>query len=372
MIAVDDVSVVDEDSEVVIDVQANDLNIGGGDETTFLFSDPVHGELELLDNDSIRYIPNSDYNGIDTFSYEVCNGEEPIPSCDIALVIVTVNPIPDVPIAINDTVETNIQTPILVDVLENDTNFDAEGLEPLIVSDPAHGLASVIGSNIQYTPNDLFTGPDSLQYAACKIGSSVFCDTAWLFIDVLQLNFFAPEAMDDQYEVSIGSETLLDVLANDTDADGDELFIQSLDFGLLNGVVEIVDNNLLYLAVSSGNDSLEYVVCDVNIPSLCDTAKVSVAVIDVRVPNSFSPNSDGINDVLQIQGLDSYPGFTFSVYNRYGQIVYVTTDPVFQWDGSVNQDSFLPSGIVNDGTYFYVLDLGGGLKPETGMIVIKK
>ena len=55
MIAVDDVVTVNEDEEVVIDVQFNDINLGGGLTTTFLYTTPPNGSLELLDNDSIRY-----------------------------------------------------------------------------------------------------------------------------------------------------------------------------------------------------------------------------------------------------------------------------------------------------------------------------
>jgi gliding motility-associated-like protein len=372
MFAIDDVAFTDEDAFVVIDVQANDENIGGGDETTFLFSFPPNGSLELLDNDSIRYTPDPNFFGVDTFSYEVCNGEEPIPSCGIGFVLVTVGPLPDFPIALNDTVSTLIETPLFIDVLENDINLDSEALVALPVVDAENGTAILTGSEFLYSPDFLFTGIDSFSYAACKTGSTVYCDTATVVVEIMPTNFFAPVAVDDQYEIFIGEEIDMAVLANDTDEDGDALYINGLVYTMLNGTVSYNDAIVTYSNLNGFNDSLHYIVCDLNTPQLCDTGRIKVKVIDVRVPDSFSPNGDGINDQIMVEGLDIYPGFTFSVFNRLGQLVFETGDPGFVWNGTVNQDSFLPTDIVSDGTYFYVLDLSEGSDPKTGTIVVKR
>ncbi|HEY6503760.1 MAG TPA: PKD domain-containing protein [Chitinophagaceae bacterium] len=81
------------------------------------------------------------------------------------------------------------------------------------------------------------------------------------------------------------------------------------------------------------------------------------------IPNIFSPNNDGINDKWVIEHLESYPGCTIQLYNRYGQMVqrFVNYTP---WDGKINgQDAPL-------GTYYYIIDPKSGRKPITGFVDI--
>ncbi len=68
------------------------------------------------------------------------------------------------------------------------------------------------------------------------------------------------------------------------------------------------------------------------------------------VPNAFSPNGDGKNEILQVRlNCPGFTAFRFSIYNRYGQRVFESTDPDRGWDG-------LQQGNKADvGTYFYLL-----------------
>ncbi len=65
-----------------------------------------------------------------------------------------------------------------------------------------------------------------------------------------------------------------------------------------------------------------------------DTVIVTVNFMDiVDVPNSFSPNGDGLNDILYVKGV-GITDMTFRVYNRYGELIYETTDQKEGWDGT--------------------------------------
>lgn len=85
---------------------------------------------------------------------------------------------------------------------------------------------------------------------------------------------------------------------------------------------------------------------------VCGTAsdKVVVRVLgQVVVPNTFTPNGDGINDSWQIKGLSAYLDCRVTVYNRYGQIVFSQKGYNTPWDGRYNNNS-LPAG-----TYYYII-----------------
>lgn len=84
------------------------------------------------------------------------------------------------------------------------------------------------------------------------------------------------------------------------------------------------------------------------------------------VPNSISPNGDGINDTWKIQGAESYTSADFSVFNRYGERVFYSRGYTLEFDGSV-KDRHLPAGV-----YYYVIDLNGDCPNLTGSLTIIK
>jgi gliding motility-associated-like protein len=85
-----------------------------------------------------------------------------------------------------------------------------------------------------------------------------------------------------------------------------------------------------------------------------------------EVPNAFSPNGDGINDNWVIKYLESYPGATIDVYNRYGQPVFKSVGYDNPWNGLYN-GSPLPIG-----TYYYIINPKNGRKTITGSVTILK
>lgn len=94
------------------------------------------------------------------------------------------------------------------------------------------------------------------------------------------------------------------------------------------------------------------------------TASVAVKVVDkFSVPNTFTPNGDGVNDTWKIDALASYPGATTQVFNRYGTMVFEARGYQNPWDGTYN-GSRLPSG-----TYYYKIDLKNG-KVYSGWVQI--
>jgi gliding motility-associated-like protein len=86
---------------------------------------------------------------------------------------------------------------------------------------------------------------------------------------------------------------------------------------------------------------------------------------DFEIFDGFSPNSDGNNDFWNIKNIQQYPEAMVRVYNRWGNLVYESGKgyPV-PWDGKYKGDEVPP------GAYFYIIDLGGGLKPKSGSLTL--
>ncbi len=84
-----------------------------------------------------------------------------------------------------------------------------------------------------------------------------------------------------------------------------------------------------------------------------------------EIPNVFSPNGDGINDTWNIKYLESYPGATIEVYNRYGQIIYRSLGYSKPWDGRISSGTALPIG-----TYYYIINPKNSRAQMTGAVTI--
>jgi gliding motility-associated-like protein len=84
------------------------------------------------------------------------------------------------------------------------------------------------------------------------------------------------------------------------------------------------------------------------------------------IPNAFSPNNDGLNDRVEF-ALTAVQRFSFQVFNRWGEKVFETNNPVSFWDGRLNGQD-LP-----EGSYVYrleVVDLAGRAQNRSGSIML--
>ncbi|MEO6305921.1 MAG: gliding motility-associated C-terminal domain-containing protein, partial [Bacteroidia bacterium] len=82
------------------------------------------------------------------------------------------------------------------------------------------------------------------------------------------------------------------------------------------------------------------------------------------IPEVFTPNGDGHNDVFEITGLDSYPNNSLQIFNRWGNQVFLAKPYKNDWDGSPNATGKTGSNKLPTATYFYILDLGTGEKTD--------
>jgi VCBS repeat-containing protein len=274
-VARDDAAATPEDQAKLVDVRANDGDPDGDSLTLASVSDPDHGSAEVEDG-KVRYAPDADFHGDDSFTYRVEDGNG---GSDTASVAVTVGSVNDAPDAGDDVAATNEDESTVVDVRANDGDPEGDQLTLASVSDPEHGSAQIEGGKVRYTPDANFHGDDSFTYRV-EDGNGG-SDTASVVVTVDGVND-APVARDDEAATPEDQAKLVDVRANDGDPDGDSLTVASVS-NPDHGSAEVEDGKVRYTpdADFHGDDSFTYTVGDGNGGS--DTASVVVTV-------------DGVND----------------------------------------------------------------------------
>jgi gliding motility-associated-like protein len=95
------------------------------------------------------------------------------------------------------------------------------------------------------------------------------------------------------------------------------------------------------------------------------TDEVTVTVIPaIDVPNAFTPNRDGVNEVWEIRNIQNFPEATVEVYNRWGQRLFRSEGYAEPWDGRFNGQD-LPVA-----TYYYIIHLNRLEAPISGSVTI--
>jgi gliding motility-associated-like protein len=126
----------------------------------------------------------------------------------------------------------------------------------------------------------------------------------------------------------------------------------------------IAKGNYINTAIINSND------VDTNTGN--NTSTIETQPTDFNIPEGFSPNSDGINDLFVVRGINNYPANTFSIYNRWGNEVFSANNYQNTWDGKSTKGVKVGGDELPIGTYFYVLDLGDGSDIFKGTIYLNK
>jgi len=155
--AVDDSAETTTDTPVDIDVTGNDSDPEGDPISVTDVGTPANGLAALTGPGLIAYTPDTSFNGVDEFTYELSDSYG---DTDVATVVVTVSP-PAPPDAVDDSATTKEETLVIVEVLDNDSG---SGISVTLVSDPPDGTANSGGFTVTYTPDPGFTGEDTFSY----------------------------------------------------------------------------------------------------------------------------------------------------------------------------------------------------------------
>jgi pectin methylesterase-like acyl-CoA thioesterase len=250
--------------------------------------------------------------------------------------LVTINPVPDVPVAVNDEATTLTNTLVEIYALENDWDVDSDILTIIEVSDPPHGTAVILAEGdtvITYNPDMNFFGRDTIRYVIQD--ESTLKDTAYVFIDVL--NLFS------EYDVSLPG------VSNGTSIWVDVNLDNKLDLFIM-GVIDNSNNAITRIYRNGTTPFSTYI----SLPGQNPDNPQGAAFGDF--------NNDSYPDLI-ITGRISGDPFSVStrIYKNMNGISFqeMTTSVIDIWGGSVNwidydldgDQDLLVSGSSTSGLY---------------------
>ena len=350
-----------EDSVLTVDAENGVLaNDRDADEiiTAVLATGPTNGVLDLAADGSFVYTPVANYAGSDSFEYRVVEADV---ESDLVTVSLTVTPVNDAPVAVNDLYQAEVDGVIDVDasagILANDSDVDNTELTIQRVGNgPFNGALTLQeDGSFVYTPNAGFDGRDSFRYILTDGNATSLSAQV-----VLAIGNDVPVARSDNYELDLN--TTLDVefanrvLVNDTDADGDALGVTLVE-DVQHGTLDLrADGTFSYTPDDNfvGTDSFQYAASDGIATSDPAVVTFTVNAIDDSPRASadhYEVNEDEVLDVPAVDGvlandvnpagngglmatLITEPEFGVILFNADGSFVYTPSE---NYNGS---DSF--------------------------------
>lgn len=234
------------------------------------------------------YTPNPDFVGEDTITYTIFDGTEIDGGTSTAEVTVTVNPVNDDPVAQADRATTDEDTPVNIDVLANDSDRDEDDLTVTSASANNGDVVIEDDGTLTYTPNPNFNGRDQITYTI-EDGNGGSAQ-AFVGVRINPVND-RPDARDDGiFTVAEDGYIIVDVLANDTDVDGDPLTIVGFPLQA-GGQAELTNDGQVRFTPTpdfNGGAFFTYSVSDGN-----GGTRTGAAIFDVTPINDAPTTSPG-------------------------------------------------------------------------------
>ena len=293
----------------VIDVLNNDSDPEGDPIALESFTQPALGSVTRDDNgtpndltdDSLLYsAPTDGSAGNEVLNYTISDSAG---NTDVGTVNVTVtsgapNTPPD---AVDDSFSVNEDSLFSGNVFDGslsglDTDADEEDVFTVLSNtDPLTGQVTFSANgNFTYTPDANFSGTDSFTYTITDDSAT---DTATVTVTVNGIND-TPDANDDSFSTTVNDAitfALSDLLANDSDVDGDSLSLDTLNQPTNGVIIDNQDGTYTYQpdADYSGTDSFTYIITDG-----IETAQAEVSITISTVPTGGTLPTEGL--VLQL------------------------------------------------------------------------
>jgi len=245
-----------------------------GDHVTYAkASDPANGKVVIDAEGNYTYTPNANYNGKDSFTYTVSDGQD----SNTYTVTVNVTPVNDAPTASNASIETGEDTPH-TGKLPQGRDVEGDAFTYAKASDPSHGTVTVdADGSYTYTPDADYNGKDSFTYTITD-GK----DSSTYTVDItVTADNDAPVAADDAI-VTPEDTVVSGKLPQANDVEGDAVTYAKASDPANGKVVIDAEGNYAYTpnADYNGKDSFTYTVSDGNGGSSTYTVDVTVTPVN--------------------------------------------------------------------------------------------
>ena len=264
-----------EDTAVAVTLTGSDID---GDALAFsVTAGPAHGALSGA-APNLVYTPDANYNGPDSFAFKVNDGTVDSASATVSIAVSAVN---DAPVAADGSAVTAQDSPVAITLIGSDV--DGDPLTFSVTAGPSHGTLSGGASDLIYTPDLGYNGPDSFAFVV-NDGSANSAEAA-VSITVTESN--VPPVADAQ-AVATQEDTLLAITLTGSDGDGDPLtyrIVSGPSHGTLNGVAP----DLTYTpdADHNGSDSFSFVAND----GMVDSSPAAISIDVTPVNDAPAANS---------------------------------------------------------------------------------
>ncbi|ELS02123.1 hypothetical protein Xen7305DRAFT_00018340, partial [Xenococcus sp. PCC 7305] len=231
-----------------------------------------------------------DFNGIDTYSYTIADGNGGTATANVEITVESIN---DDPIAVDDEDTTDEDTAVTTAVLDNDSDPDEDSLTVTSATDGGNGTTTVnADGTITYTPEEDFNGTDTYSYTIDDGNGGTA--TANVEITVGSVND-DPIANDDADTTDENTPATTAVLDNDSDPDEDSLTVTSATDGANGTTVVNADNSITYTPEEdfSGTDTYSYTIADGNGGTATANVEITVESInDDPIANDDADTTD--------------------------------------------------------------------------------
>lgn len=302
-IARDDQVETAEDTPVTIDVLANDGQ--EGDQLTVVsVSNPLRGTVKINEDGTVTYTPNLNVNGTDSFTYTIKDDNG---GTATATVSVTINPVNDAPIAVNDSADTKTGTAVKIDVLANDSDPENDALSVLEVTQGKDGTVVINeDGTVTYTPNAGFIGKDTFTYVVMDEHEAIATGTVTVNVNPRSSGGggsynYPPKAVDDEATTHVNQPVNVPVLNNDSDPEKGTLKVITVTQGVYGSVTINSDGTVRYVPQADyiGTDSFKYTVADNGGNTATATVQLIIKAADDVDSGSESPEGG----VIELPGV---------------------------------------------------------------------
>jgi VCBS repeat-containing protein len=263
---------------------------------------PASGDLTLSADGSFDYIPNDNYFGSDSFRYQIFDDSGGLTQATVTL---TINNVNDDPVALDDSLQTIENTPVTIDVLDNDSDIEEQILIVVAatLSRSDSGIVVINGDyTLTFTPTSGFLGLVNIDYTIVDgAGGSA---SAQVIVTVNRDNQ-APAANPDSYSLIEDSQLTVNnarsLLTNDVDSDNDILSVNPTpQINVTHGILVLnIDGSFSYQPNANffGTDTFDYQINDGN--GATSTATVTLQVTPINdAPFAVNDTATSVEDTL--------------------------------------------------------------------------